>query len=412
MGLGPTDPIQGVFHHAAIQACAQASIQATTQVLVRALHACLPVRLPRPGQGMTSLRIFAGPRALERLRSEGFVADSFSWLAGASGGPKWFVLHGIDRYLASSFFHDRQTPLHMIGSSAGAWRLACFAQRNPVIALETLAKFYSQQTYSQNPDAQEISREARAMLSAVMGAQGAADVAGNAVMRLHVIADRARGLLRSDRRLPLSLGLAASAAGNLLSRRALACFFERHIFHNSHDGAQTLPLSDLPSQYVALTPENVPDALMASGSIPFIMESVQNVSGTKPGSVFRDGGITDYHLDLPFQQSEGLVLYPHFYAGITPGWFDRFVPWRKAHRDYYDNVVLLSPSREFVASLPYGKIPDRNDFKHLDAVERLRYWQRVLQESERLADDFRALVETGRGLEKIQVFQSQRIKHA
>lgn len=360
---------------------------------------------------MSSLKIFAGPRALATLRADGFAADSFSWLAGASGGPKWFVLHGIDRYLASSFFRGRQTPLHMIGSSAGAWRLACLAQRDPVSAMERLANLYSQQTYSANPDAQEITRAARMMLGAVMCADGARDIADNPIMRLHVIADRARGLLRSDRRLPLSLGLAASAVGNLVSRRGLSWFFERHVFHNALDSGNTLPLTDLPSRYVALTPQNVLDALMASGSIPFVMESVHQVAGTSAGSVFRDGGITDYHLDLPFQQAEGLVLYPHFYSSVTPGWFDRFVPWRKAHPGHFDNVVLLSPSREFVASLPYGKIPDRNDFKRLGAVERLRYWQIVLRESERLADEFRALVETGAGLEAIQTFPSQRIKH-
>ncbi len=361
---------------------------------------------------MSSLRVFAGPRALQRLRTDGFVEQHFSWLAGASGGPKWFVLHGLDRYLADSFFRDRHAPLHMIGSSAGAWRLACFAQHDPVAALIRLATHYSQQLYSQDPDAREVSREARAMLTAVMGEHGAREIASNPVMRLHIIADRARGLLRSDGRLPLSLGLAASAAGNLLSRRGLSLFFERYIFHNALDSEHTLPLRDLPSRYVALTPANVPDALMASGSIPFVMERVCDVAGTEPGSVFRDGGITDYHLDLPFQQAEGLVLYPHFYAGITPGWFDRFVPWRKPGARHFDNVVLLSPSREFVASLPFGKIPDRNDFKHLDDARRLRYWQTVLQESERLADDFRAMVETGAGLESIECFQRVRTKHA
>ncbi|MEX2332627.1 MAG: patatin-like phospholipase family protein, partial [Pseudohongiella sp.] len=284
---------------------------------------------------MSALNIFAGPRALKLLRSEGFAAENFSWLAGASGGPKWFVLHGLDRYLAASFFADRQAPLHMIGSSAGAWRLACFAQRNPLMALERLAGFYSQQTYSRDPDMHEITREARKMLAAVMGLHGADEIAGNPIMRLHIIADRVRGPLGSDRRLPLTMGLAASAATNLVSRRSLSWFFQRHIFHNPLDTEQTLPLTDLPSRYIALTPDNVTDALMASGSIPFVMESVRDVVGTEHGSVFRDGGITDYHLDLPFQQAEGLVLYPHFYAGLTPGWFDRFVPWRRVRAGHF-----------------------------------------------------------------------------
>jgi hypothetical protein len=360
---------------------------------------------------MAALSVFAGPRALRCLHAEGFAAENFSWLAGASGGPKWFVLHGLDRYLAASFFHDRQTPLHMIGSSAGAWRLACFAQRDPVLALERLAKRYSQQTYSPNPDALEITREARKMLAAVMGPHGAEDIVSNPLMRLHIIADGARGLLRSDRRLPLTIGLAASGAANLLSRRTLAWFFRRHVFYNARDYSHMLASTDLAGHYIPLTSENVTDALMASGAIPLVMESVRDVAGTKNGSVFRDGGITDYHLDLPFQQAEGLVLYPHFYAGLIPGWFDRFVPWRRVDAGHFDNVVLLSPSREFVSSLPYGKIPDRNDFKRLAANERLRYWQTVLQESERLADEFRTMVETGAGLEAIQPFRTQRTKH-
>lgn len=357
-----------------------------------------------------ALKISAGPRAAAILRDTGFDAQQFSWLAGASGGPKWFVLYGLDRYLAGSFFRNRQTPLHMIGSSAGAWRLACYAQHDPVSALERLAGFYSQQVYSEHPDAAEVTAEAVRMLSAVLGANGAEEISNNTMMRLHVIADRVRGPLKSDRRFPLSLGLAASAAGNMLSRRSLGWFFERFLFHNRFDDQQMLALDDLPGRRVALSPDNVEQALMASGSIPFVMQAVRDVSGA-PGLVFRDGGITDYHLDLPFHQNSGLVLYPHFYAGITPGWFDRLVPWRRVRPEHFDNVVLLTPSREFVASLPYGKISDRKDFERLNAVERLQYWQIVLKESERLADEFQELVETGRGLERIKEFSPRRQKH-
>jgi hypothetical protein len=34
-------------------------------------------------------------------------------------------------------------------------------------------------------------------------------------------------------------------------------------------------------------------------------------------AVYRDGGLIDYHIDLPFQ-SKGIVLYPHFTDSITP----------------------------------------------------------------------------------------------
>jgi hypothetical protein len=49
---------------------------------------------------------------------------------------------------------------------------------------------------------------------------------------------------------------------------------------------------------------------------------------------------------------------------------------------------MITPSKEFVAGLPYGKIPDRNDFTNLDADTRIKYWNTVFSETEKLADDF------------------------
>ena len=53
-----------------------------------------------------------------------------------------------------------------------------------------------------------------------------------------------------------------------------------------------------------------------------------------------------------------------------------------------DNVILVSPSPEFVASLPNGKLPDRRDFKFYgqDHAARTRDWSRAIAESERMAE--------------------------
>jgi len=363
---------------------------------------------------MGDLSVFAGPLAMRRIQAEGLRAADISWLAGASGGPKWFVLYGLDRYLAGDFFATQhapsRAPLRMIGSSAGAWRLACYAQADSVAAIGRLAQFYSTQTYSKTPDIHEISREARLMLDQVLGSAGAAQIAGNNERRLYVIADAARGRLRSDKTSRLKLGLSAAALMNLLGRRQLARFFERVVFHSQCDAPGFFTFEDLPTHYHGITPENVREVLMASGSIPLVMEAVRGIAGLED-MVFRDGGITDYHLNLPFNQVEGLVLYPHFYAGIVPGWFDRFAPWRRVNEKYFDNVVLLAPSADFVKRLPYAKIPDRNDFRHLSDAGRLRYWQTVLSESERLAEGLRDLVEHGKGIEHIRPFRPWRKKH-
>ena len=59
----------------------------------------------------------------------------------------------------------------------------------------------------------------------------------------------------------------------------------------------------------------------------------------------------------------------------------------------------VSPSAEWVASLPRGKLPDRADFMGYgdDLGARIAAWSRAVQEGERLADEFaRWLDEPGR----------------
>ncbi|MCK5574229.1 MAG: hypothetical protein KAI28_00370, partial [Sphingomonadales bacterium] len=57
---------------------------------------------------------------------------------------------------------------------------------------------------------------------------------------------------------------------------------------------------------------------------------------------------------------------------------------------------------EFVASLPYGKIPDRRDFTSMTIPERLAFWDTVLTESERMADEFREIIIKGDIADHIQ----------
>ena len=55
----------------------------------------------------------------------------------------------------------------------------------------------------------------------------------------------------------------------------------------------------------------------------------------------------------------------------------------KANPAFLHNVVLLCPSEHWVRSLPFGKIPDRSDFKLPDNV-RIDYWQQVIARSHEL----------------------------
>jgi len=328
-------------------------------------------------------------------------------MLGASGGPKWFVLFGLDRYIFGEFFRSRQKELITLGSSAGAWRMCCLATSDPVASIERLAKRYSEEQYSEKPTTDEITDQAQQMLADTLGVSGVRDVVGNQVFRTHIIADRARGIGSSRVKQLRMLQLAGSALLNTASRQTLSWFFERNIFSNMGQQSPFFGLNDIKTTHVPLSEANLMDAMMASGSIPFVLNGVRDIQNAKRG-LYWDGGITDYHFDFPFQAGDDLVLYPHFSSTVIPGWFDKKVPWRRVNQKHFENVVIVTPSREFVAALPYGKIPDRTDFETLDYTSRLAYWRTVLERSKRLADDFATLVESGTGLTDVQPFTGER----
>ncbi len=352
---------------------------------------------------MSYLSIYAGPRAMQQIQANGLQAEHFKVLVGASGGPKWFVLYGLDRYLFGEFFANRSGRLATLGSSAGAWRLACLATDQPVAAIDRLASLYSKEQYSANPTVEEVSRKARVMLQRVLGPDGGSQLVNNDLIKTHIIAVRCKGFLNHRNNASLGVGLALAGISNLVSRRTLGLYFERAVFNNHAHSCELARLNDIKTLDIKLTEDNINDALLASGSIPLALEGVRDVDGG-PGGLYIDGGITDYHFDVPFHANDGLVLYPHFFSRVVPGWFDKYLRWRKVERQHYDNVVLIAPSRQFVAALPHGKIPDRNDFRHFDFDDRVKYWRSVLQESERLAEEFAILAETGKGLDRIRLF--------
>lgn len=341
------------------------------------------------------LTIKAGAQAMRVLRTRGLQLDDVDVVPGASGGAKWLVLGGIDRYLFGEFLQGPRTrPLHLIGSSIGSWRMACLAQRDPVAALARGHHGYIYgQGYSPKPSTAEVTRILSLVLDDMLGPTGVAEILSHPTFRVHVITAEGRGLAASDRRLALATSLGLAAAANLVARRTLALHFRRCVFHSAGDATPFAHLTDLPTRHRALTRENLRAALLASGSIPLLMDGVRipGVDGT-----YWDGGVLDYHLDMDLGDGTGIVLYPHFYDFIVPGWFDKAIPWRRAGSGNFAHTVLIAPSRAWVRGLPGGKIPDRRDFYDLSPVQRAARWQAVLDASAALGEELRDLVSTGR----------------
>ncbi|MFP4476889.1 MAG: patatin-like phospholipase family protein [Desulfatibacillaceae bacterium] len=346
----------------------------------------------------STIEIRAGKDAIGVIRDRGLTPDMVKVLAGAAGGPKWLILGALDRWLFGEWFAGRTKPLYLLGSSIGAWRFAAASRADPVAALERFEAEYLAQEYSEKPDAAEVSAECRRILDAYVDGTAVAEILANPVMRPGILAVRCKGLAASDNRLVLTAGVGAAAAANLLSRGLMSWFFERVLFYHPGDPPPYLSMDAFPTERVRLDHNNLRRALLASGSIPLVMERERNIPGATPGT-YRDGGLVDYQLDVPFLGGgKGIVLYPHFSARVTPGWFDKALRWRSANPDNMANVVLVSPAPEFVEALPGGKIPDRTDFREFAGRDRDRRvrWERAVSKSRQLADDFVGAVESGR----------------
>lgn len=343
------------------------------------------------------LRLLAGATAAEQLRERGFEADLFSTLVGASGGPKWLVLGGLDRALARRVVAGRRSPLDLLGSSIGAFRHACLAQSRPEQALARFETAYLAQSYPDRPAAAEVSAESRRILQALLGREGAGEIVENTRVRSHIVTTR----LRIPRGLPVRLGVGAAALANAFSRASLAVFLERIVF--SSDVGAAPGFEALSTRHVALRPDNLEAAVLASGSIPFVMESVWDPPAAPPG-VYLDGGLLDYHFDFRLRTRPGLVLFPHFFDRITPGWFDKALPWRRPGVRDLDRVLLVAPSADFVRSLPGGRVPDRLDFQRLPTRERQRIWREVVARCAQLGEVLEDWIESGRIGDRIEPF--------
>ena len=336
------------------------------------------------------LDIALGWRAAEDIGRHGWSGARVDTLLGASGGPKWLILGHLDRLLFSDFlFRERSGPLRAIGSSVGTWRHACLAQADPATALQRFEDIYVNWEYSPRPDTGEVSDASLAMLETIFGSSGARALLDHRLLHSYVVTARGRCLNASQGGAALAGGMGGAALANAMNRSLLATQFQRVVFHNP--GAPPLPLGDFATRHVALTEASVPRALHASGSIPFVLHGERDLPGAPRGHYW-DGGIIDYHFEPEAMAGDGLLLYPHFRADLTAGWFDKFLPWRRHRPPRLDRLILLSPSRAFLDSLPLGKIPDRSDFRRLGAAERQAYWRQCIARSRELAEDFRAQI--------------------
>ncbi|AOW14511.1 phospholipase [Hydrogenophaga crassostreae] len=347
---------------------------------------------------MQALRLYAGPQARRHIEHHGLRPCDVGAIPAAAGGPKGLILGPLDRLLFGEWLTRSTQPVHLIGASIGAWRMATACLNHNVAALERLEHDYIAQHFElppgqKRPSADQVSRQFRQNLDGFFGGR-TSEILTHPRYRLHVLASRGRGILARDGRWRTPLGYAGAFAANAANRRALANLIDRVVFSAGQDtGGAALPFDtgDFRSHQARLSEDNFMDALQASCSIPFVLRPVQDIAGA-PRGAYWDGGITDYHMHLRYRlpASSPLVLYPHFQRSVVPGWLDKAWKRRHASSPALDSMLVVAPDPAWVRTLPNAKLPDRTDFTRYgqDLASRTRVWNGATSAAQRLADEF------------------------
>jgi hypothetical protein len=385
---------------------------------------------------MRALRIHAGPRALAHLAEHGLRPQDVGAVPAAAGGPKGLILGPLDRFVFGQWLPQSRQPVHLVGASIGAWRMATACLDDPEAALQALEDAYIRQHYEvppgkKRPPAEQVSELFSQNLQTFYAGR-VCEVLHHPRYRLHLIAARGRHMLGREHPLATPVGYLGAFLSNALHRKALGAWLERVVFSSpmpGPGGVAHLPFgtADFRTRQVALTDGNFMAALQASCSIPFVLRAVPHIDGA-PRGAYWDGGLTDYHMHLQFnlhqdamdnvaasalrvgvranfgmqpdaadvdadldkQKSAGLVLYPHFQRQVVPGWLDKALRWRHKSTQALESMIVLCPDPEWVKTLPHAKLPDRQDFVHYghDLPGRMRAWQAATRAAQQLADEF------------------------
>jgi len=340
------------------------------------------------------ITIKAGPKAKEHIKKNGFHPREVKTIAAAAGGPKWFVIYHLTRYIGEHILPQIEERAQLLGSSVGGWQMACLATADPGAALERLRDSYAGEIY-EDISRDSISRGCRNSLDQVFSDEDVDYIFKNEKVNLNIFAARGKGILRSNAKPAVYAGLAWNFITNAFSRKNVEWSFERNIFSSQLEMPIIPEQSILSTKLKELNASNYRDVLMATAAIPLVMNAVDYISNA-PNEMFWDGGLTDYHMSLPYHQ-DGLVLIPHFLPEITKGWMDKSLKSRRATGKDMPNALVIHPSEKFVGPLPKGKITTRDDFMDYkdDQIARKEYWTTCSEMSKVMAEELDDLIRSG-----------------
>ncbi len=341
----------------------------------------------------------AGPAALARIRSEGFATSQIRTLIAPASGPKWLVAVGFDRALLRARLLEHGAPVLLAGASAGAWRCLAYASPEPLHAHERLLEGYVSMAFGARHTPQQISDAYRALLNEVLPPAHASHALAHPSFQLAIHAVRARGAVGSPHARVQQLALGVAALGHALHPRAGRLFLEPTLF--TSPGLPEAWLAHSDSRRAALEAASLHEVALASGTVPLYMAPVA-LSPQRAHARYIDGGFGDYHVRQPLGDAHGLSLLFSHQRRVVPAWFDKYLPWRAPAAAAQDRLLLVYPSASFMAELPGGQVPTRDDFTRLRTLERIARWRAAAAASERLGQQLLEDLARGRVPQLVQ----------
>jgi hypothetical protein len=344
------------------------------------------------------IKIKAGKHVYKIIKDGGFDLNSISTYFGAAVGPRWLIGSGFDLTLLKGGFLGRSRAVHLIGSSAGAWRFAAWMQPQAIQSYRKLLDAYVNTRYSRKDNPQSVLEKFTTLVNEYLEDDALPFALANKKYRLSIITTRARGLVSLETLWLQKLGLVICWLFNLMSSNNIYSFAERTVFYDGSKPPFFCLQPQFRGKYVRLNEINFKYAVMASGAIPMVVAGVHNIYGA-PRGVYRDGGLLDYHLAHQFAANKNeTVLFFHHQERIIPGWMDKNLKKRKTDNETLSNVLMVLPSEDFIKTLPGEKVPDRTDFlTYIDDQDtRIKNWHKAVKLSASLGEEFMELVESGK----------------
>ncbi len=355
---------------------------------------------------MNQLRIKAGDRAYKVIKDGGFSCDSISTYFGPAVGPRWLISSGFDLTLLANGILGRLRPVHLIGSSAGAWRFAAWVQPDAVNCYRKFLDAYIDLNITKADTPSTVLEKCKDLINLYLEDDALPFALANKKYRLVVITSRARNLVASEKKWLQKTGLLAGYLMNFFSRSNVYRFADRVVFYQGSKPPAFCFRPRFCGSFVGINEINFKSAVLASGAIPLVISGVHDIYNA-PYGVYRDGGLIDYHLSHQFAvRDNDIVLFFHHQERIVPGWLDKKLTRRMPDVETLSNVLMIFPAQSFMEKLPGQKVPDRDDFLTYmeDPETRIKNWRKAVELAAPLGEEFLELVASGKIKDVVEKF--------